>query len=768
MAAVTTTASLAGKSPTTGYGRPQDSSSKHNDRDKPKKIYHRLSEMQQAAVAGSSPSATDSGGSFSGGRQSKIGDALRRVSSGFGSESPDMSPARRVSNMRRGSFSLVIESIRHAEELDSSVISPESWRYQAWVAWVTFCLLYHSVCVPLRCAFDPPYTPAWIAFDALIALTYIGDILVESRTVRVTEHGELIKDPPDIRGRYLRTWFAVDLLAVPPIPGAWRALTLVKTVRVLRARTLVRQIGQHHGLNILRIMNYFVAMILVSHWLACGWVGLLSHDSKAEERDDYYPDDDAETYVAALYLSLCMLVGSDIRPLSFNQRLYCSFTLLVGACFLAVIVGNMALLVANFNLQQTRHRQKMDLLTDTMRAYRLPPLQCGRIRSYYEYLATHNRDLDGIHLLRELPPAMFAELAQDLHRDMLLKVPLFQDCEEGFIAAISVKLYPQVYLAGQAIVRRGDVGRDMYFIAQGSVQVLDANERTVAVLHDGSFFGEIALLANMKRVSTVKAITNVDVHGLNADDMLDVLQDFPGEAEKFRKEAVARITQQGTKHLSANDKNKLEKLRRLSTDGVMESLREEEAVVGGRSVSEMRRHSVAGPSTMPGGAMGGMGRGTAPAVTGPPAPTRRMSRGRNDLADAIESSSELPRARANSLGAESQDSMESAQARDFQRQQGGGDGGGGAELREDVKQLKKSVADVTKEVSRLAGMLTDMHGTVVGTRRQLSDGAPGPVALPNSVLSDAELLENITPAARVEWKVTPEPAPEDAGQPPAI
>ena len=39
---------------------------------------------------------------------------------------------------------------------------------------------------------------------------------------------------------------------------------------------------------------------------------------------------------------------------------------------------------------------------------------------------------------------------------------MFANCEEGFLASVAPKLYPQVYLAGECIVRKGEIGRDMY------------------------------------------------------------------------------------------------------------------------------------------------------------------------------------------------------------------------------------------------------------------------------------------------------------------
>ena len=51
-----------------------------------------------------------------------------------------------------------------------------------------------------------------------------------------------------------------------------------------------------------------------------------------------------------------------------------------------------------------------------------------------------------------------------------------------------------IYLPGDFITYKGDVGEEMYFIAEGSVQELADDKQTILEsLEKGSFFGEKAL-----------------------------------------------------------------------------------------------------------------------------------------------------------------------------------------------------------------------------------------------------------------------------------
>ena len=72
------------------------------------------------------------------------------------------------------------------------------------------------------------------------------------------------------------------------------------------------------------------------------------------------------------------------------------------------------------------------------------------------------------------------------------------------------------YNAGDYIFRQGEPGNNFYIIEKGEVEVLRTkNEKNeaelLAVLKEGEFFGEMALLDSQARVASVRARTPVQV-----------------------------------------------------------------------------------------------------------------------------------------------------------------------------------------------------------------------------------------------------------------
>src|SRR5262249_57489479 len=91
------------------------------------------------------------------------------------------------------------------------------------------------------------------------------------------------------------------------------------------------------------------------------------------------------------------------------------------------------------------------------------------------------------------------------------------------------------------IVRRGEVADAMYFIVAGEVEVHLIPEPVR--LRAGHYFGEIALLKDVRRTTTVTAVRDTRLLALSVADFRRLLDDYPEIREVVTKVAENRMAE---------------------------------------------------------------------------------------------------------------------------------------------------------------------------------------------------------------------------------
>jgi voltage-gated potassium channel len=123
--------------------------------------------------------------------------------------------------------------------------------------------------------------------------------------------------------------------------------------------------------------------------------------------------------------------------------------------------------------------------------------------------------------------------------DLVAKVPFFHDVGAAVIADVAQLLRPRDYPAGAVIVRRGERGDCMYFVASGEVAIRVSPESIR--LGPGDFFGELALLTGDPRNATVVALRQCTLLRLDIVDFRQLLGRQSELARIIRAAADARL-----------------------------------------------------------------------------------------------------------------------------------------------------------------------------------------------------------------------------------
>jgi CPA1 family monovalent cation:H+ antiporter len=136
-----------------------------------------------------------------------------------------------------------------------------------------------------------------------------------------------------------------------------------------------------------------------------------------------------------------------------------------------------------------------------------------------------------------IPPL---DLGLDVDK-LMRNVPLLGELDDASLAELQRLLVARIALPGERIVRRGERGDAMYFIASGAVEV--QRDGDVIRLGTGEFFGEMALLMRRPRVADVVALSYCRLLVLRRDAFRDFLRSHPGLMQQVRRAAEERLRQ---------------------------------------------------------------------------------------------------------------------------------------------------------------------------------------------------------------------------------
>jgi hypothetical protein len=114
-----------------------------------------------------------------------------------------------------------------------------------------------------------------------------------------------------------------------------------------------------------------------------------------------------------------------------------------------------------------------------------------------------------------------------------------------FLRSHSLFFYEE-FDPGQVIFRQGDPGDCAYFIHGGEVEVVagsEGQEKVLAKLGQGQYFGEMALITSHPRNATVRAITHTRLAVLGKQNFLTMVSLIPSTREDIMKTVNERAMQ---------------------------------------------------------------------------------------------------------------------------------------------------------------------------------------------------------------------------------
>ena len=120
----------------------------------------------------------------------------------------------------------------------------------------------------------------------------------------------------------------------------------------------------------------------------------------------------------------------------------------------------------------------------------------------------------------------------------LREYPVMSELDHAALAEVVQYFVAESYPAAHNVVTEGEMGDRFFLIARGRVEVLKSEAATgpkrIAVLDDGDYFGEIALLHRMPRTATVRTLAPTLLLSLRDTHFHALLKRHPKLETRFR------------------------------------------------------------------------------------------------------------------------------------------------------------------------------------------------------------------------------------------
>jgi CRP-like cAMP-binding protein len=132
---------------------------------------------------------------------------------------------------------------------------------------------------------------------------------------------------------------------------------------------------------------------------------------------------------------------------------------------------------------------------------------------------------------------------------VLRRIPLFAHISAQKLKLLAFTSERIVYEVDQALFQQGDEGDAAYIIIEGQADILvnaPQGPVSVAKVERNSIIGEVAILCDVPRTATVKAITRLDTLRITKEQFLDLLIEFPELTVDIMRILALRLTKTST------------------------------------------------------------------------------------------------------------------------------------------------------------------------------------------------------------------------------
>ena len=130
--------------------------------------------------------------------------------------------------------------------------------------------------------------------------------------------------------------------------------------------------------------------------------------------------------------------------------------------------------------------------------------------------------------------------------EFLSQISIFNNLDFNLLGRIINITYTKMYQKGETIFNESDIGKAIFIIVSGNVEITkkisEKEEGILVILGSGDFFGEMALLEELPRSATARAIEESEIYIIYKVNFDSLIEKYPQVGVKIIKNLAAILS----------------------------------------------------------------------------------------------------------------------------------------------------------------------------------------------------------------------------------
>ena len=187
-----------------------------------------------------------------------------------------------------------------------------------------------------------------------------------------------------------------------------------------------------------------------------------------------------QKYLSSLYWSLTTLMKTPwIGPDTISEKIFGSFAVAVGAIFFAGFLSTVTANASNFDKMSAQKNQRLGEISAFGEHYGISASLRSRLRDHSDMLWKWTDGISNTLVLQHLPSSLRGTVALQLYSEVRADgTGVFNKCSIECVKGLLVRLIPQIVLADELLIAKGEAVKKLYFLVRGALNVAcDADAR---------------------------------------------------------------------------------------------------------------------------------------------------------------------------------------------------------------------------------------------------------------------------------------------------